>query len=36
MMVFIPRSRFPVRLGTISVFSWKTKEDSNATISAGS
>ena len=35
MMVSIPVVREGVRLGTVSVFSWKTKEDSKATISSG-
>jgi hypothetical protein len=35
-MVAMPVSRLCVRLGTVSVFSWKTKAERRATISAGS
>lgn len=36
MIVFMPRSSEEDRLGMVSVFSWNTKQDSKATISAGS
>jgi hypothetical protein len=34
-MAAVPRSREAVRVGSVSVFSWKTKQERRATISSG-